>query len=672
MKIVLLIASLCLVQSIIAQDYRFGKVSEEELQQVSDANYPEANATVLYRNQNIHFQYIQNTGFVQVNQVHERIKIYNKEGFDEATKFIKFYSNSDGSRSNNENITTLKGATYNLEGGKIVEDKLKKDGIFEEVTNKYWKTTKFTMPNIKEGCVIEYTYTLESPNLSIDDIELQSSMPIRKLDFTLKTPEYFNYKSMINPRATYLPNIITSTENSSITLTSKERSGIYVSKTSFVTSNVNYIINILSADLKDIPPLIEENFIDNINNYKSKLILELQSIKLPNDHIQPLSTTWEKVTKTIYKDEDFGNQLTKSGYYNDDIDVLLSGVSDPNEKIALVFDFVKSKVKWNGYYGYTSDAGVSKAYKDGTGNIGDINLMLTSMLRYAGLKANPLLLSTKSNGIPLLPTRSGFNYVVSAVENESGFILLDASQKFSTYNILPFKSLNWMGRLIREDETSNWIDLIPTSLSRENVSINVEFNDDLSAKGKIRNNYTDYEAMRFRNTFENYSSQQLIEYLEKNQANLKIANLKIDNLNNLDESLTQTYEFNLNEAVESIGDNLYFSPLLFLRNSENPFKENSRNYPIDFIFPSADRYMVNIKIPEGYEVESLPQNSRLQFNDSVGEFTYIGTQNGDYLQFIISTEINKTLILADDYKLFKEFFQQMTEKQSEKVVLKKV
>ena len=57
-----------------------------------------------------------------------------------------------------------------------------------------------------------------------------------------------------------------------------------------------------------------------------------------------------------------------------------------------------------------------KAYKDKTGNVAEINLMLTAMLRYAGINANPVLVSTRSNGIALFPNRTAFNYVIAAVE----------------------------------------------------------------------------------------------------------------------------------------------------------------------------------------------------------------------------------------------------------------
>jgi hypothetical protein len=65
--------------------------------------------------------------------------------------------------------------------------------------------------------------------------------------------------------------------------------------------------------------------------------------------------------------------------------------------------------------------GVKKAYKDKTGNVAEINLMLTAMLRYAGLNANPVLVSTRSNGIAIFPNRTAFNYVIAAVENGSSY-----------------------------------------------------------------------------------------------------------------------------------------------------------------------------------------------------------------------------------------------------------
>src|SRR5690606_3406504 len=124
-------------------------------------------------------------GFYQVTQVHQRVKVYNKEGFDWATVEVPLRNNG----SKKERLNNLKAFTYNLENGKVKSTKLKSEGKFEERINSYWVNEKFTMPNISEGSVIEYEYTISSPYISIDDVALQSTVPIKELDVSIAIPE---------------------------------------------------------------------------------------------------------------------------------------------------------------------------------------------------------------------------------------------------------------------------------------------------------------------------------------------------------------------------------------------------------------------------------------------------------------------------------------------------
>ena len=136
-----------------------------------------------------------------------------------------------------------------------------------------------------------------------------------------------------------------------------------------------------------------------------------------------------------------------------------------------IFQFVKRKVKWNGYKGLSLDKTLKRAYEEGSGNVAVINLMLTSILRKAGLRANPVLVSTRSNGIPFFPTRNGFNYLITAVSIGNETILLDASEFYSFPNLLPKRALNWRGRLIMKDGSSSWINLTSGASSKEQVAI---------------------------------------------------------------------------------------------------------------------------------------------------------------------------------------------------------
>jgi hypothetical protein len=656
-----------------AQDYRFGKVSEKELQEVSNPTDPEANATILYLSQKTYYDFTQSDGFVQITEVYQRIKIYNKDGFDWATEEIKLSDNG----SKRETVSGLNAVTYTLVNGKIEETKLRKDGIFEEHNNKYWKTEKFTMPNIKEGCVIEFEYRVTSPYISIDDMNLQYTIPIKELDISVRIPEYFNFNKYVNPRATYIPKVNESTVSRTEEVRSKSRESNSTGfgntvKTNFSSDKFNFKEYKTEIKLSNVPALKSENFVSNLNTYRTKLIWEYAFYKSPSGQITDYASNWDEVTKTIYDNSDFGSQLTQTNYFEDDIDALITGVTDDSQKLNLIYNFVKSKVKWNDYLGYTADSGVKKAYKEGVGNVGDINLMLTAMLRYAKINANPMLISTRSNDIPLFPATGAFNYVVAAVEVLNDVIILDATDKFATPNVLPVRAINWQGRIIRKAGSSTWFDLLPKDIVQENVSLLATINGDLSIDGKVRSQLTSFAAKNFRSEYQNFNAEEQLMAVEKDKGEIEVSNYEISDMEALNKPITYNYDYHLESGIEQIGDKLFLTPMLFFAPNENPFKQDKREYPVDFIYSFNDRYQVIMTIPDGYEVESMPSNSVVQFQGDAGEFKYIAKASGKSLQFLISINLNKSFILPGEYDNFKQFYQLMTEKQAEKVVLKKI
>ena len=631
-----------------AQNFDFGKVSKAELQEKFHSKDSVTSAAILYRNETISFTYTSNQGFQQERKVHERIKIYNKDGFDWATKKVYLYQGI----GQKETLYGLKGFSYNLVNGKVEKDKLKSDGKFVEEYSEFTNVNSFTLPNVKEGTVIEYKYTITSTRYHIDDIIFQFSIPLNKLDVRIATPEYFIYNKQYNFQASYLPKFIESVKSTTIPF--------------------DYDINVSTLSEVDIPALREEAYSGNYNNYRSKIAMELTAYLNANKTLEKsFSSTWEEVTKTIYKSEDFGGQLGKYNVYKDDLEAVLAGVEDDFEKAFLVENLVKSKVKWNGRFGKYTQKGVRSAYKDGEGNDADINLMVISMLRSQGVNANPVILSTRDNGMPLFPSREGFNYVVCSVEKDNKLLLIDATEKYSTNNILPQRVLNWQGRLIENENSSRWIDMKPSKMSVESSMLNVTINDDFSVSGKIAKHLKDYTAYFFRDKYANMTQEDLIKSLEEDKGDIEISELNIENIKDPTEPIKIKYEYELSDGIDEVGDKLYFSPLLFLATIENPFKLEERQYPIDFVIPFSDKYLVNIKLPEGYSVESIPNSEGLIFNDANVKFTYLIQQNGDYLQLRAQLDIVNPLILPKDYKDFKAFYTKIVEKQAEQIVLTK-
>jgi hypothetical protein len=392
----------------------------------------------------------------------------------------------------------------------------------------------------------------------------------------------------------------------------------------------------------------------------------------PNQPLKSYSTNWNAVAKTIYDYDDFGPELNKTGYFEEDLNKIIKGLTTPEEKIGAILNYVKTTVKWNDYNGYTCDGGVKKAYKDKIGNTAEINLMMTAMLRYAGLTANPVLVSTRSNGVAIFPNRTAFNYVIAAAETPSGLVLLDATDKLATPNVLPFRALNWVGRLIRKDGTSEEVDLMPKVASNDVISMNYEIEADGKITGKLRRQRTDHNAMLFRKNVEDVKEEVYLEKLENDTDKIEISDYSRANEKDLKLPVSETFSYKGSDLCELIGGKVYVSPLLFYTEAENPFKQENREYPVDYGFPFMDKFTINIKIPDGYKIESLPASAILTMEDNLGSFKFMTNQTNNTIQVSAMIQINAAIIPSEYYTIIKEFYQKMIDKQNEKIILTKI
>lgn len=668
-KLVLLIALFVTsIFNVWAQKYELGKVTLEELNEKKHPIDSSAAAAILFKKGDVKFQFSEQNGFEMVTNVKMKIKIYKKEGYDWANFSQRFYING----STRESVYFKNAVTYNVIDGKIEKTKLKSDGEFLEKVNKFWDRKKITMPNVKEGSIIEFEYTLNSPHLSvIDKWDFQTSIPINYCEYRTFIPEYFQFNA--NQKGFVFPTVQTEQNTRSLVFNSKERTDEgRITKTEFSSEKVDYIENRTTFTIKDVPALKDESFVNNINNYTSSITYELSAVKYPNQPYKSFSTDWESVTKTIYENESFGNELTKTGYFENDIDALLKDVSSQQERMALIFNFVKSKVKWNEYYGFYCDEGVRKAYKDKIGNVAEINLMLVAMLRHANIEANPILLSTRANGIPIFPNRTAFNYVIAGVELENTVVLLDATDPFALPNVIPVHALNWNGRIIRKNGSSAEINLMPTAVSSDVINLMATVSEEGTVEGKIREQHFDYNAFVFRSKYANSAKENYLEFLEGKRGKIEINDYDVTGKKELDQPIVENYSFKSTNSVETIGDKIYFSPLLFLAIKENPFKQEKREYPVDFTFPSEDKYIINLTIPEGYAVESLPKSKSIAMSDNLVGLKYLVAATDNRIQVSLKFDINSSIISPEYYDELKAVFNEIVKLENEKVVLKKI
>ena len=650
----------------LAQNYKFGKVSKEELVQDVHPNEPEANAAILYRSFDTSFKYSKDEGFTASTEYHDRIKIYNDSGNDWATVNIYLYNSKGGG---DESLNNLKAYTYNFDG-EIEEVKLDKKNIYEEEVNEKYTKISFTMPNIKNGSVIEYKYSIRSPFLTtFDKYYFQEGIPVDELYMRFATPEYLSYKTHRNGWIPFTVN--NSSREKSISINYKEKSKSFVGRDAENrTSTIRYREDISEVSLKNVQSLKKEPYAGNINNYRTTLQFELEMTRFPNSSPESFATSWDEVASTIYKSSDFGSQIKRQNFFKEEIDQLIAG-SEDKEKMVKIFDFVKNQVTWNGNYGIFVENGAASAFRSKTGNIADINLLLIAMLKYAGIKADPILLGTKSHGIYLFPTRTGFNAVIAGVEIDGKLILLDASDKLGSPNILKSQLLNWFGgRMVEEDGTSKAITL-KNGQAVHDALVSVNLDDDEIATASAKNRYSNNYAHEMRRNLYGKKEIELNAAISAEFNDAEIEEVDVTNLLNAYKPLSVSFDADVTSFFETIGDKIYLNPLFFYGIDENLFKAEERTLPVDFDYSRLDRITINVNIPKGYIVETLPEPLVVSMVDGIASYKYNISNTAASLSISVQRDIDTSLVAVDYYKSLKAFFEMILNKENEKVVLKK-
>jgi hypothetical protein len=273
----------------------------------------------------------------------QRIKILTKDGFEHANFIIPLYH----SNGNTEKISGLKAVTYNLENGKVVETKMKNDGIFKEKFDSNIDYTKVTLPNVKEGSIVEITYSVNSDFLfNFQDWEFQTTMPIVLSEYRARIPEYFNYDKYMQGYIALTTNEQTKVPGS-INFVTKEREGDKNVHTTFTQQKIDYQEYRFRWVAQNVPAFKPEPYTTSSKDYMSKINFELSYTQFPNQPIKRYMGSWEDINKQFAESEDFLGVVTGNGFLKKTADEITAGITDPEQKVSAITNYVKQNVVGN-------------------------------------------------------------------------------------------------------------------------------------------------------------------------------------------------------------------------------------------------------------------------------------------------------------------------------------
>jgi hypothetical protein len=482
---VLLFWPACMMMAQDKVNMKFGKPTKEEMQMTTYEAEPDAEAVVLCRLTDVEYS-IQQTGYLVDYREKVRIKVLKPSGVRYAKVVVPFLKNTpidnrnssskkvlkvdatdnnsvsssfeeqagamttaDLDRYSEESVEDVKATAYNLQGSKVVKSVLKKGAFAETKIDDQHYQVEFTVPDVKEGTVIEYEYTLHSELFwLLHDWFAQCEIPVVYAKLDMNIPRYL----LFNLEEHGVQRLITSCESG--TMRFKLESDPLAAQT-VVPSN-HYIS--VGRNLKGMK---QGNGVWSMQDNCAGITALLKHYSMRGAAVVDYTRTWEQIDEMVLKSDDLGKQLQEHSPLAAELkEAKIEEIADMRQRAEAVAKLVLSKVEWNGRY-EMSPANTEETLKNGGGSNVDINMLLLQSLQDVGLNAAPVMLRMRNQGVLTMdyPSVQKYTTFIVGVVLPQGNLYLDASSADGHFNALPELLQVEKARLVLKDKRCQWVKL---------------------------------------------------------------------------------------------------------------------------------------------------------------------------------------------------------------------
>ncbi|WP_323787805.1 DUF3857 domain-containing protein [Psychroserpens sp.] len=640
---------LCLVfLNISAQTNTFSisyEVTRPDIELNSFAKDSTANALLIYEMGN---SFVDPNSFKLNTEIKRKLKVFNRNGFEHAEISILLYDNKDGDK---EKVKDINATVYNVDNGKIVKTALKKIDIFEEKYNDNYTLMKFAFPNIKEGSVINYSYTLESPFMyKYKSWNFQDEIPKLYSEYNTSIPGNWEYNiKLVGGKK----------------LTTNE---IKIKKRCLEAGNANADCSISKYVMVDIPAFIDEDYMTTRTNYLARIEYELKTFRNFTGDVNNYTKSWKNTDNEIKKDTDLGRQLNQQNKVKDLLPDAISSIDNPIEKAKSILNYVQNNYIWNETFNLFQHVSIKDLIKNKTGSVGDINTLLYLLLKEHDIEVKPLILSTRNNGLvtKIYPVLSDFNYLIVKADIDGQTYLLDGTEDYFTFGQIPFRCLNQYGRLLDFKNGSSWypIEIKDPSLIVYSSELNLDSNQVLH--GKVDYMSTGYHSLGTRKAYFS-NSESFIDDYKNEHSSLNISDFKVFDTEQTGDDFNAS--FTIEASPDVVGETVYLNPFLFKFFEDNPFKLQQRSYPIDFGYKDAFIYKFKINVDDSYTITEIPEPTNLKLPGNKGSFLFSAQQNENSVTMYFKLSFNEPIYDSVFYDGLKTIMTKVVDIQSNSLIV---
>ncbi|NCI50675.1 DUF3857 domain-containing protein [Sediminibacterium roseum] len=360
-----------------------------------------------------------------------------------------------------------------------------------------------------------------------------------------------------------------------------------------------------------------------------------------------------------------------------DVHALVDGVADKNEKIVRLYNYMQGNTRYIGIQLGIGGWQPFDAKYVATNKYGDCKALsnyMVSLLKEAGIKANTVLIYA-GEGVRELQEDfplSSFNHMIACVPGEKDTTWLECTSQTQSAGFMG--SFTGGRKALLIDEDGGHVVSTPTYTAEDNLqmrSINAVIDGAGNLVVDVNTRFTGEQQELQHQLIHDANAEQREKYLN---SVLGLPTYKVDKseykeikgrLPVIDEYLRISSP---NFATVS-GKRLFVEPNLFNKSTRRLPAEEKRKYPIEFRSAYKDVDTINISMPEGYAIESLPKD--VEIANSFGHYSMCYKVAGNKIEVIRVHSINNATLAADAYPELVKYYDAIYKADRNRIVFVK-
>ncbi|MBD3264104.1 MAG: DUF3857 domain-containing protein [Candidatus Omnitrophica bacterium] len=356
---------------------------------------------------------------------------------------------------------------------------------------------------------------------------------------------------------------------------------------------------------------------------------------------------------------------------------LTSDASDDKQKAKNIYEHISRNIRYVAIeYG---DSGYEPHYAEEVfinryGDCKDQAILLTALLRYAGLKSYPVLIPTqKVYPIEREFPSINFNHAICAVDIEGEMIFMDPTSETTPFGQLPLSDEDRPVMVFFDD---GW-DIIKTPLQKNNrvsyeMLIKINEEEDALIERKVVTDGLFASAYRWylRYTHPDIIEDNIRKKMRKISSSSQLIDYEIKNADDLRALPVLVYRFNTKKFLNPAKDLRIIPVLDQLSLDHNLISKDQRDFPIDFEGLYTKEAEISIKLPSNLKVKYLPSPKILESPWFSLKIDY--KSQDDKIDFREEFSIKERFVQQSDYREFKEYMQKALYILKEEIILEKV